>query len=168
MDSVTVTVTATGYSSIKPLTYYVPPLVGKNFSFNIPMIKCNTTYDVNVRIVDGGQTRTLYGKGRITYSESMLASAKWHRGTFYSRAESLDHHLYYHGHEVSSNNIVSYLNKATIYRSEVINNINRGTTSMYTITTGTGPIPSKKYKNKFDGRFIILSNSGYEIFTFGI
>ncbi|MDZ7355950.1 MAG: hypothetical protein ONB55_22750, partial [candidate division KSB1 bacterium] len=168
LDSVTVTVKATGYSNSKSVTYYVPALLGKNFAFDFPMIKCNTVYDVTIKITDGGQTKTLYGQGTLTYSETTLANANWNRGTFSSRAASIEYHLSKHGAEVSANNIVIYLNKANSYRSEVISNINNGTASrVYTITTGTGTIPSKKYKNISDGRFIILANSGYSIFSFG-
>lgn len=168
LDSVTVTVKTTGYSSSKSMTYYVPALLGKSFAFDFPMIKCDTVYDVTIKITDGGQTKTLYGQGTLTYSESTLANAKWHKGTYSSRAASIEDHLRRHGSEVSSNNIVDYLNKATSYRSEVISNINKGTASnIYNIATGTGSIPSKKYKHKTDGRYILLSNSGYEIFSFG-
>lgn len=168
LDSVTVTVKATGYSNSKSLTSYVPALVGKNFAFDFPMIKCNTVYNVTIKVTDGGQSKTLYGQGSLTYSETTLANANWNKGTFSSRAASMEYHFNKHGAEVSSNNIVSYLNKANSYRSEVISNINKGIASrFYTITTGTGTIPSRKYKNISDKRFIILSNSGYSIFSFG-
>lgn len=58
--------------------------------------------------------------------------------------------------------MVGYINKAINYRSEISKS-----TDNITITTGTDSIPSKKYKHRIDGRFIILTNSGREILSFG-
>lgn len=167
LDKVTVTVKASGYSSTKSVSHYVPAVLGKNFAFDFPMIKADTSYEVSIRIYDGGQIRYKEGAASLVYSESFL-SGLWHKGTFGSRGASLEYHLKAHGQEVNSNNLVDYLNKAMSYRSEVLSDINAGDLSDYRVTTGTGSIPSKKYKNLIDGRFIILNNSTEEAFTFGI
>ena len=168
LDSVTVTVTATGYTTPKSKTAYVPPVVGKTFSFNFPFIKCNTTYKVTVHIVDGSGTRTKSGKATLNFSEDTLKSANWLKGTFSTRAASLEYHFSKHKNEVNATNLVTYLNLATNYRTEVVNDIKQGNKTKYKITVGSGSIPSHKYKNQNDGRFIILSDSGYGIFSFGI
>lgn len=167
LDMVTVTISATGYSSTKSQKSYVPAVIGKNFSFDIPMIKCNTTYSATIRIVDGSGTDTKTGKATINYNENVLRSAKWHRGTFASRSDSLDSHFNKHAAEVNAKNIVSYLNQACNYRSEIISDISSNNTKKYNITTGTGKIPSKKYKNKNDLRFELLTDADKEILSFG-
>ncbi len=167
LDSVTVTVSATGHSTSKSQTAYVPPVIGKTFRFNMPMVKCNTTYNATIRIVDGSGTVIKTGTATLNYTDSILQSAGWHRGTFSTRAASLEYHFGKHKAEVGATNLVSYLNMATTYRAEIINDISEGTTGKYTITIGTGAIPSKKYKNNTDRRFAILTNSGYEILSFG-
>lgn len=167
LDSVTVTVKATGYSSSKSQTAYVIPVLGKTFSFNFPLIKCNTTYNVTIKVTDGSKSITKTGTGKLTYSETQLQNLGWNKGTFSTIAGSVDYHFNKHGAEVSATNIVTYLTKAGTYRSEIINNINKNNTGIYTITTGTGSIPSKKYKHKTDRRFAILTNSGKQILSFG-
>lgn len=126
------------------------------------MIKANTTYDVTVKIQDGGKSKTKSGQAKLQYTESKLLGT-WHKGTFSSRAASLDYHFNKHKGEVpGTSNMIGYVNKARSYRSELSKS-----TSNIKITTGTGSIPSKKYKNLKDGRFIILTNSGREILSFG-
>lgn len=167
LDSVTVTVSATGHAKPQSQKAYVPAIIGKTFAFNMPMIKSETTYDVTASVIDGSGTVTKTGKGTLTLGDSTLQSAGWHKGTFTTRAASLDYHFDKHKSEVGAGNIVIYLNLAATYRDEIVNDITSGTTSKYTITTGTGSIPSKKYKHKTDLRFAILTNTGYEILSFG-
>lgn len=167
LDRVEVKVRATGYSNSKTQVAYVIPVVGKTFNFDFPMIKANTSYYVNVTIYDGNQVKTKSGEANLVFSEQALSNANWNKGTFSTRAESLEYHFEKHGDEVNSANLVYYLNKANDYRSEVINDINSNNVSKYKITNGTGNIPSKKYKNNYDSRFIILSNNGYDILSFG-
>lgn len=161
LDLVTVTVKTTGYSNPSKKTATVIPIAGKTFDFNIPMIKSNTTYSVTVKIQDGGKVKTKSGEAKLSYTDEKLKGV-WHKGTYSSRGHSLEDHFKRHGREVSSTNIISYINKAINYRSEVIKSLKNIRTSR-----GTGSIPSTKYKNTVDGRFIILSDSGKEIFTFG-
>lgn len=162
LDKVIVSVKATGHSKVYKQEAKINPIVGKTFSFNIPMIKSSTTYNVEVKIIDGKKIKTKTGKAKIEYTESSL-NGKWNRGSSYSsRAHSLEDHFKRHGKEVGSTNIVNYINKALKYRSDVsksLTNIKK--------TPGTGSIPSTKYKNTVDGRYIILANSNKEIFSFG-
>lgn len=161
LDLVTVTVKATGHKA-KTQTAKVIPVAGKTFSFNLPMIKANTVYDVTVKIKDGNKTKTKIGQAKLQYTESKL-SGVWHKGTYSTRAESLNYHFNKHKGEVSgTSNMVGYVNKAISYRSELAKS-----TSNVRISTGKGKIPSKKYKHLKDGRFIILTNSGREILSFG-
>ncbi len=166
LDSVTVTVEASGYSTKKTEKHYVPAILGKTFKFDFPMIKAKTIYDVDITIRDGGQVKFKDGEAKLEYTDTSL-SGLWHKGTFSTRGASLEHHLDGHGNEVNSTNLVDYLNKAMSYRSEVNRDIADKDLSNYRVSTGTGRIPSKKYKNLTDKRFIILSNSTNEAFTFG-
>jgi len=166
LDRVTVTVTATGYSSPKTQSAVVYPVVGKTFDFYFPMIKVDTTYSATITVVDGSGTVTKYGSARLVYNENNLLGL-WNAGTFLSRAASLQYHFDKHKTEVSSNNIVDYLNKAMNYRAEVLNDIAKNNLSKYYVTAGTGTIPSTKYKNIVDGRFIILVNVTKEALSFG-
>jgi len=166
LDSVTVTVKASGYSTPKTEKHYVPAILGKNFKFDFPMIEAETSYDVTITIYDAGQVKYREGSASIVFTESGL-SGLWHKGTFSSRAASLESHFGKHKDEVNSKNLVNYLNQAMGYRSEILRDISNGDLSKYRVSTGTGSIPSKKYKSLSDGRFIILNNSTEEAFTFG-
>ncbi len=167
LDRVTVTVKATGYGTPKTLKHYVPAVFGKNFKFDFPMIKADTSYDVTITIFDAGQYVYKEGSASIVFTESGL-SGLWHKGSSYSsRAASLENHFDRHGDEVNSKNMVNYLNQAMSYRAQILNDISNGDLSKYRVTTGTGSIPSKKYKHLIDRRFIILNNSTDEAFTFG-
>lgn len=167
LDKVTVTVSATGHAKSKTKTSSVPPVIGKKFYFDLPMLKCKTTYNATIKIVDGSGKSTKKAKAVLTYSEDYLKKIKWNKGTFGTRGSSVDYHFSKHAKEVGAISIVSYINKAANYRSEIINDIKNKKTSKYTITVPKMSIASKKYKNKKDRRFAILSNSGQEILSFG-
>lgn len=97
-----------------------------------------------------------------------MANANWNRGSFSTRAESLEHHLSIHGWEVGATNLVQYLNYANMYRDTVLYDIGKGNTSDYTITSSSKPTPAKKYKSKSSGQFIILANSDNSILSYGV
>ena len=168
LDNVTVTVTATGYAKSKTQSSYVPPIVGKTFDFYIPYIKCNTTYNVTIDVVDGSGTKHLTGTAKLTWSEDDLKNAHWHRGTSSTRAASLEYHFSKHGSEVGATNLVEYLNFANSYRDQVLYDLNRGNTSDYYINDSSTPTLGKKYKSKSSKQFIILANSDQFILTYGI
>lgn len=162
LDNVTVTGTATDYGRLPAQSGKVPAVVGKTFTWNIPMTKTTMNYQVTITVVDGSGTRVLNGDAKLEYDESKLASIGWHKGSFSTRAASLQYHFNKHKAEVSSNNLYDYLIKAGTCRDDVANN-----PSNYTKTVNSGATPAHKYKNKIDGRFIILTDSGNEILSFG-
>ena len=167
LDNVKIDVSATGYSTPKTKKGYIPALVGKTFEFNIPMIKCNTKYNVLATVTDGGDVETIPASAEVYFSESNLANAHWNKGTKSSRAASLEYHFDKHGSEVGAKNIVYYLNYANYYRDEVLEDIKSFTMNKYTISPGTGSIPSKKYTSRYTGEFIILANSDNSILSYG-
>jgi hypothetical protein len=162
LDNVTVTGTATNYGNLPARSGKVPPVVGKTFTWSIPMTKTTMEYRVTITVVDGSGTRTLRGEAKLEYDETKLASIGWHKGTFSTRAASLQYHFDKHKGEVGSTNLYDYLLKAGECRDDVANN-----PSDYTKTVGTGPIASHKYKHKTNGKFIILTDAGKEILSFG-
>ena len=169
LDSVTVTVSATGHALPKSLTYYVPPIIGKTFSFDFQFIKCDTTYKITIEIHDGSGDQVLNRTASLNYTEDILANAGWNKGTYGNRKISLEEHFIKHASNVGvmANNLVEYLNMATNYRAEVIRDITNNNLGNYKVTVGTGKIPSHKYKNILDYRFALLTDAGYEILSFG-
>lgn len=129
------------------------------------MLKASEKVEIVIKVTEGGKTKTINKTLSRKISDSALKV--WHRGTYASVALSLEDHFKRHGREVSTTNIVSYFNKAVAYQKEVLNNVNKGNTDIYKISVGIGSIPSKKYKHKTDGRYILLSNSDSKIFSFG-
>ena len=83
IDAVEVVVATTGYTNLRTQRSYVPAFIGKTFSFNIPMIKCNTTCKVSASAQDGSDIEILPASAHVVYTESNLASANWNRGTRY-------------------------------------------------------------------------------------
>lgn len=132
----------------------------------VNMLKSSERVKVKIVATEKGKTQTT--ETTVTRKISDTQLTVWHKGTFSTARASLDHHFAKHGGEVSATNIVSYFNQAVAYQKEVLANIKKGNTSIYRITTGTGSIPSKKYKHKTDGRYILLSDSDSKIFSFGI
>lgn len=169
LDMVTITITATGYTKPQIKKGYVPALLGKTFKFNIPFIACNTKYNIKIDIFDGGQTKTLFRSAELNYTDEILAAANWHKGTFSSRQKSLEYHFKVHALDegVCAENLVEYLNIATSYYEVVIDALANNNVNDYTITSGTGPIKSHKYKNKPFGLFIIITDSDMQILSFG-
>ncbi len=52
--------------------------------------------------------------------------------------------------------------------TEVVYDIGRNNLSDYKITIGTGNIASHKYKSLSDERFALLTDSSYELLSFGV
>lgn len=161
LDKVVVTVSASGHAKPETLEAYIPLMWTKTFSFDFDMIKSKTVYSATITTYDGGEIDVQKGTATLEYTETRL-SGLWNRGTYSSRAASLEDHFKRHHAEVGCNNIVDYLNAATNYRSEVMSDLTNIRTSV-----GTGAIPSTKYKNLIDGRYVLLTDSGKEILSFG-
>ncbi|MGC5774070.1 hypothetical protein [Paenibacillus pabuli] len=162
LDSVTVSGTATDYGNLAAKSGSVPHVIGKTFVWNVPMTKTTMIYDVKIRVVDGSGTRNLTGNARLEYSEQQLASLNWHKGSFVDRRKSLEYHFKEHKSEVGTTNLHSYLLAAGTTRDDVLNNPDN-----YNETESIGATKAHKYKHKTNGKFIILSDSGKGILSFG-
>jgi len=162
LDNVTVTGTATDYGTLPPKSGKVPPIIGKEFDWDVPMTKSHMNYDVTITVVDGSGTRILTGHAELKYTENQLATIGWGKGSFSSRTASLDYHFDKHHDEVNTSNLYEYLIAADECRQDVANN-----PSDYIKTVSSGATPAHKYKNRYDGRFIILADSNNEILSFG-
>ncbi len=165
---ITVTITASGHKNSQSITQTLLPKKDTEFNFALPLTKCNTTYKATISFVENNRKKTFFGTATLKFTEKNLQVAKWEKGTFTTRGASLEYHFIKHGEEVNATNLVTYLNLAIDYRTQVINDIKKKNTRNYKITTGLGNIPSHKYKEQKGGRFIILSDDNYSIFSFGI
>lgn len=162
IDSVTVKGTATDYGTLSSKTSSVPPVIGKDFTWNVPQTKCHMEYDVSISITDGSGNDYKTGHAELDYTNDKLATLGWGAGSFSSRTASLDYHFGKHHSEVGTSNMYDYLIAADDCRQDAINN-----PSNYTITVSSGATAAHKYKNKSDSRFIILADSNNEILSFG-
>lgn len=162
IDSVTVSGTATDYGELSAQTSSVPPIVGKDFTWNVPQTKCHMEYDVSISITDGSGNDFKTGHAELDYTNEKLATLGWGAGSFSSRTDSLDYHFGKHHSEVGVNNMYDYLIAADDCRQDAL-----GNPSNYTITENSGATAAHKYKNKTDKRFIILADSNHEILSFG-
>lgn len=162
LDSVTVSGTATDYGTLSSKTSSVPPVIGKDFTWNVPQTKCHMEYDVSISITDGSGNDYKTGHAELDYTNEKLASLGWGAGSFSSRTASLDFHFGKHHSEVGTSNMYDYLIAADNCRQDALNN-----PSNYTITVNTGATAAHKYKNKTDKRFIILADSNNDILSFG-
>lgn len=167
LDSVTVTVSATGHSQPKSLTYYVPAIVGKTFSFDFPYIKCATTYNITIQIMDGSGNKTLYRTAELNYTEEALAAMGWGAGTYGTRCYSLERHFTKHHNDggVGVNNLVAYLAMAINTFNDTLNN--PGNYNVVQQTPKEGFEPAHKYTHKTTGLFIIYGDNTDTIYTFG-
>lgn len=167
LDSVTVSVTATDHPTAITQTAYVIPLVGKNFKFNIPMTKCDMTYNIVATVIDGGQKQTFNRTTHLVYSEKALAATGWGAGTYGSRKESVNQHFQKHHNDsgVNASNIVQYLAKAVNTYNDTLKN--PGNYRIVAQAQKPGFVASHKYTHKTTGLFIIYGDSNDTIYTFG-
>ena len=167
LDSVTVVVSATGYGQTKSLTAYVPAGVGKTFSFDFPYIKCATTYNITIYIVDGSGNQTLHRSAQLIYTEEILAAIGWGAGTYATRALSLENHFNKHHNDggVGVNNLVSYLAMAVNTFNDTL--YNPGNYKIVQQTSKPGFEPAHKYTHQSTGLFIIYGDNTDTIYTFG-
>ena len=137
---------------------------------NINMTRCDERITVSFYGVDGKRE---FGKGSSNGSRKIPSSLSslWNKGTFKSVYDSINYHYSKHHNEVGTNDIVSYATKAQNYRNSVVSDIknlsNNKLKSKYTITISNGSVPAKKYKHKTNKQYIIISNSGYKILSYG-
>ncbi len=113
LDSVTVTAKISGYKTTS-ITAAVPPIIGKDFTWNAPMIKVEMDYDITATIRDGATlVGTKTGHWDLNCTEESLVDI-WHSGTWSSRQNSLQYHFDKHHGDYGLNiyNIPSYIEAA--------------------------------------------------------
>lgn len=166
LDSVTVKVTATGYSEQTETKTKISQL-GATFNFDISMIYTTMNYKVTVVITDGGQVRTIGKDTKLEFTEDQLS--EWDKGTYKSRKQSVDEHFGKHAREVGAKTIQDYLNKASQMHADV-----RGikaTNNTYNVVTApaSGKYAAyRKYTIKGTSRYIMVTQTKQtKILTFG-
>lgn len=167
LDSVTVKVTATGYSQQTKTKTKVMPVIGADFDFNISMISPTMKYDVTVLITNGGKLTTVGKTTTWSLTESDLSS--WHKGTFANKVASVDYHYGKHGREVGATNLIRYVN-LSIAMHETTWGI-KASNSTFTVvdTPASGNnVAQRKFIIKGTGRYIIVTQTKEtQILSFG-
>ncbi len=150
--------------------FYLKPFVTYTITVKLNMLKCKEKLTVTYYGQDGNNVSdksTINGTREI---QSELVQY-WNKGTFSSKYKSINYHFKKHGKEVSSYNIGDYVGKSIDFRNEVVSDIKNFSKSKlkkkYKITKSSGKIPAKKYKSKVNGKYIILTNVGNKILSFG-
>lgn len=150
--------------------YNLRAFTTRTIKVNLNMTTCSESITISYYAVDGGKE---FGKAKSTGSRKLPTSltSLWNKGTFKTVADSINYHFNKHHYEVGAYDIQTYTQKASDYRSSVVSDIkNLSSTKLkkkYTITVSGGSIPAKKYKNKSNKQFIIITNSGYKILSYG-
>lgn len=169
VDSVSVAVkTNTGAAPVQSPSYKIPAGATKTFSYEMPMTLCVSEYKVELNFREGSTFKTKKHTAISEVKESSLAAYGWNKGTYSSRQKSVNYHFKEHAHEVSTYNIQDYIDAGRSYRLEVLRDVDKGNYSKYKTTPGKGPIPSTKFKNIKDGRYMLLTNGkAHETLSFG-
>ncbi len=155
----------------KPFSSFkLKPLETRNIKVNINMTKCYESITVSYYAIDGS---TAFGQGSSPGHREIPSNLSnlWSKGTFNKIYSSINYHFSKHHAEVGANDIVSYATKAKNYRNVVVNDkknlSNSKFKNKYTITQSSGTIKANKYKSKSNKQFIILTNSGNKILSYG-
>ena len=166
----TVNVTTTGKKVSFSATNLVP-LATRTITVKCNMTKCFEEIVVEYTGIDNGdEVASGESPGEREIPSSL--SSDWTRGNSATVYAAIEQHFDKHGGEVSSTNIVDYARKASAYRSSVVDDIERLSDSklkeIYNITVSGGATVAYKYKHKTNRQFIILSDSGHYIVSYGI
>ncbi len=172
VDSFTGTVKVTNGSSKSFAAYKLKAGKTRTITVNLNMVKCYE--DINVSYIgkDGKNeiaSNTSHGHREIP---SYLKNV-WNRGTFSSVDDSINYHFRTHHNDTSVNaaDIQTFAQKAYSYKNKVVRDKIMLTQAqllrIYYISKGTGRIPSHKYKNKTNYQFVLLSDSGNYILSYG-
>ncbi len=151
-------------------TYKLKAFETRNIKVNINMTKCYESITVSYYAKDGN---TAFGQGSSPGHREIPSNLSnlWSKGTFKNIYSSINYHFSKHHTEVSANDIVSYATKAKNYRTVVLNDKKKLSISQlknkYTIAQSSGTIKANKYKSKSNKQFIILTNSGNKILSYG-
>lgn len=130
--------------------------------FKVPMTDTHMTYHLTVRLSDDDRTVEESVSPELLYTEDLLEALNWNQGTFDQVTDSVDYHFDKHHSEVDADNMQEYLIASDDCRSDVLSD-----PEDYRETQSSGEIPAHKYKNRDDDSFIILTDSGDEILSFG-
>lgn len=130
-------------------------------SFAAPMEGTSVMAAVTVTLSDAGEVSEVLLSPEIYYTDEQLTDLCWNAGTFDAVSDSVDYHYRKHHEEIHADNLQEYLTDALDCRTDVLEN-----PEDFTDHVSTGEIPAHTYRDA-DGRFIILTDEGDEILSFG-
>lgn len=143
----------------------IPPLHAGRLSFDSPMQKSSEQIQFTYRV--RGKKAGLDGSRSVP--EALFCV--WDKGTFQTLFDSLNYHYQKHGEEVEAGNIVSYLEKAFLYRENILQDRQSLSSSrlqsIYRITKSKGPSKASKFKHLSNFQFAILSDAGLYLLSYG-
>lgn len=130
-------------------------------SFAAPMEATSVMAAVTVTLSDAGEESKVLLSPELYYTDEQLTDLYWNAGTFDAVSDSVDYHYRKHHEEIDADNLQEYLTDALDCRMDVLEN-----PEDFTDHVSTGEIPAHTYRDA-DGRFIILTDEGDEILSFG-
>lgn len=130
-------------------------------SFAAPMEATSEMAAVTVTLSDAGEESKVLLSPELYYTDEQLEDLYWNAGTFDAVSDSVDYHYRKHHEEIHADNLQEYLTDALDCRTDVLEN-----PEDFTDHVSTGEIPAHTYRDA-DGRFIILTDEGDEILSFG-
>lgn len=130
-------------------------------SFAAPMEATSEMAAVTVTLSDAGEESKVLLSPELYYTDEQLEDLYWNAGTFDAVSDSVNYHYRKHHEEIDADNLQGYLTDAMDCRTDVLEN-----PEDFTDHVSTGEIPAHTYRDA-DGRFIILTDEGDEILSFG-
>lgn len=131
-------------------------------TFDFAMEKCEEQYGVSLVLTDEGEKTAFERTAKLVYSDDRLEDLGWNMGTFDEASDSLDYHYAKHHEEVDAANMYEYVTDSMECRDDCL-----ADPDAWRVTESRGGIPAHKYKNYEDRRFIILTDDGRQILSFG-
>lgn len=171
VDKFAGTVAISGGESKSFSAVNLKPLTTRQITVNINMKKCYENITVSYYATDGGKD---FGSGSSPGHREIPSnlSSLWGQGSSASVYAAIEYHFGKNGREVAASDIVTYATKAKTYRDQVISDLaiysNATLSTIYKITVSTNPTPGHKYKHLTNNQYIILSDSGRKILSYGI
>lgn len=163
LDTVTVKVSATGYSEQVQTATKVYPVVGKTFDFNILEISAYMKYKIIVVVTEGGKTQTARNDIDNSYKDSDLAD--WHKGTYKDKVASVDDHFSRHKNTAGVKTVTQYLRSGATLRGAVmdIDGTTHDTFKIVKTPASGSKVAQIKYTHKTSGRFIIVTDTSTKL-----
>lgn len=164
------TVTVENGTPIPFTALNIAPMENRTITVSVNMKKCYEDIIVKYYGVDGG---TEFAEGASPGHREIPSnlSSLWTKGNSATVYKAIEQHFTKHGSEVSTSNIVDCATKTANYRAAVVSDISNLTTNAlnnkYKITVSNGATIAHKYKHKSNLQFIILSDSGRYIVSYG-